>query len=62
MTKISTGNKKSTVNGPGYGESINQYTFVSDKPIFSVGSGSVSKSVTKHMTEPEANNFKNKIQ
>ena len=58
MTKTSTGNKISTVRGPGYGTSINQYTFVADKPIYSVGNGSASKSVTRHMTEHEANNFK----
>ena len=58
MTKISTGNKTSTVHGPGYGQTINQYAFVTDKPYFSVGNGSISKSMTRHMTESQANEYK----
>jgi len=58
MKKISTGNQISIERGPGHGQSINQYVFITNKPFFSVGNGSISKSITRHMTEHAANEFK----
>lgn len=51
---ISKSKKVSTINGMGYGETINQYVFRTDKPFFHVGQGTLSKTMTKHMTEPES--------
>ena len=58
MNKISTGKQVSTVRGPGFGQTINQYVFKTLKPYFQTGTGSITKSITKHMTEHEAEEFK----
>ena len=57
MKKISTGKKRSTISGPGYGSTINQYVFRTVKPYFAQGRNTVSKSATKHMTEQEAERY-----
>ena len=64
MKKISTGNKRSKATR----ETINQYIFIADKPIFSVGKGQInensqglSRTITKHMTEHDAEKFKSSL-
>ena len=54
MTKVSTGKVVSTMSGPSYGQTINQYTFVH-------GEGKHKKSDTCHMTESQANERKKQL-
>lgn len=54
ITKISTSKNISTVNGPGYNTLICMYTVVQ-------GEGSKRTSITKHMTEVEANELRKKL-
>ena len=57
MKKISTGKLTSTVYGPGHGTTINQYVFKTDKPYFASGRNTMSRSRTRHMTEPDAERY-----
>ena len=52
MTKVSTSNKVSTINGPGFGTPICQFTFVT-------GEGKHKRTQTRHMTIHDANTHKN---